>query len=118
MFRVVEWSTSLEGVVDGTLFGRYRYAGMLFDDRQYVAAARELSELLVEEPGNSAVRLLLARAYYHSAQLSRAEAVLREIVSRDPADGYAQLMLGRVLERQSRHSEAAVSLRLAAALGA
>ena len=103
--------------MDGTLFGRYRYAGMLFDDRQYSAAATELAELVAEEPDNSAIRLLLARAYYHSAQLTRAEAELRELLVRNPADGYAHLMLGRVLQRQSRHDEAAGSLRLAAAMG-
>jgi predicted Zn-dependent protease len=102
--------------VDGTLFGRYRYAGMLFDDRQYDAAARELAEIVAAEPDNTAVRLLLARAYYHSAQLTRAEAQLREVLERDPADAYAHLMLGRVLQRQSRHDEAAGSLRLAAAM--
>ena len=103
--------------MDGTLFGRYRYAGMLFDDRQYSAAATELAELVEQEPDNTAVRLLLARAYYHSAQLTRAEAELREVLVRNPADAYAHLMLGRVLQRQSRHDEAASSLRLAAAMG-
>ncbi|TDP97792.1 tetratricopeptide repeat protein [Labedaea rhizosphaerae] len=102
--------------MDGTLFGRYRYAGMLFDDRQYSAAATELAELVTEEPDNTAIRLLLARAYYHSAQLTRAEAELREVLQRNPADAYAHLMLGRVLQRQSRHDEAASSLRLAAAM--
>ena len=50
-------------------------------------------------------RWLLARAYYHSAQLRRAESELRVIVERDPVEHYARLMLGRALERQGRQEE-------------
>ena len=64
-----------------------------------------------------APRLLLARAYYHSAQLGKAEAQLRVIVDRDPVEHYAHLLLGRTLERQGRAEEAAPWVRLAAAFG-
>ncbi|MGW5332667.1 tetratricopeptide repeat protein [Streptomyces bauhiniae] len=67
-------------------------------------------------PEQTAPRLLLARAYYRSAQLHRAEAELRIIVDRDPVEHYARLMLGRTLERRSRPEEAAPHLRIAAAL--
>ncbi|GHJ39909.1 hypothetical protein Sm713_55180 [Streptomyces sp. TS71-3] len=60
-------------------------------------------------------RLLLARAYYHSAQLRRAEEQLRLVIDRDPVEHYAHLMLGRTLERQGRSDEAAPWLRMAAA---
>ena len=63
-----------------------------------------------------APRLLLARAYYHSAQLRRAEEQLREVIERDPVEFYAHLMLGRTLERQGRHAEAAPWLRTATAM--
>jgi Tfp pilus assembly protein PilF len=65
-----------------------------------------------------APRLLLARTYYHSAQLGRAEKQLRAVIDRDPVEYYAHLMLGRTLERQSRHAEAEPWLRTAAAMGA
>ncbi len=63
-----------------------------------------------------ATRLLLARAYYHSAQLRRAEAELRTVLEQDPAEAYAHLLLGRTLQRQSRQTEAAPYLRLASAM--
>jgi hypothetical protein len=53
----------------------------------------------------------------HSAQLGRAERELRTIVAENPADAYAHLLLGRTLQRQSRHDEAGTHLRLAAAMG-
>ena len=84
---------------------------------QWIEAAQVLADLVAEEPEASAARLLLARAYYHSAQLGRAEQEARTLVAVNPADGYAQLLLGRSLARQSRHDEAAGPLKLAAALG-
>ncbi|HZP50460.1 tetratricopeptide repeat protein, partial [Actinocrinis sp.] len=63
----------------------------------------------------TAARLLLARAYYHTAQLRRAEEQLREVIARDPVEHYAYLMLGRTLQRQGRHEEAKPWLRMAAA---
>ena len=68
-------------------------------------------------PEQAAPRLLLARTYYHSAQLGRAEQQLRAVIERDPVEYYAHLMLGRTLERQGRHAEAAPWLRMAAAMG-
>ena len=70
----------------------------------------------MEVPNEVATRLLLARAYYHSAQLQRAEAELRTVLKQDPAKAYAHLLLGRTLQRQSRQTEAARYLRLAAAM--
>ena len=42
-------------------------------------AARLLEPIVEAEPGNSSVRQLLARAYFQSAQLNRAEEQLREL---------------------------------------
>lgn len=84
---------------------------------QWIEAAQVLTELVGEEPDATAARLLLARAYFHSAQLGPAEQEARTLVGTNPADGYAQLLLGRALARQSRHDEAAGPLKLAAALG-
>lgn len=77
-----------------------------------------LLEVVEDVPEQVAPRLLLARSYYHSAQLNRAEEQLRAVIERDPVEYYAHLMLGRTLERQSRHAEAAPWLRTAAAMGA
>lgn len=94
---------------------RWERAQFLFNDKDYTAAATLLTEVVDEYPDQAGPRLLLARAYYHSAQLGRAEEQLRTLVDRDPVDDYAHLMLGRTLERQGRHDEAAPWLRMAAA---
>jgi FMN reductase len=89
----------------------------LFEAKDYTKAAQLLAEVAEETQYQSDVSLLLARAYYHSAQLGKAEALLRVIVDRDPVEHYAHLLLGRTLERLSRPEEAAPWLRLAAAFG-
>ncbi|NJP48687.1 tetratricopeptide repeat protein [Streptomyces sp. SBST2-5] len=99
----------------GTPAERWERAGTFFDAKDYAGAARVLAGLVEEVPEQTGPRLLLARAYYHSAQLRRAEAELRTLVERDPVEHYARLMLGRTLQRQGRHEEAASHLRIAAA---
>lgn len=96
----------------------YARARRYFDAGDYITAAELLAEVVAAEPDDVAVRLLLARAYYHSAQLRRAEAAAREVLERDPSEAYAHLLLGRTLQRQSRPDEAVGPLRLAAAMGA
>ncbi|AWW36322.1 MULTISPECIES: tetratricopeptide repeat protein [Streptomyces] len=100
----------------GTPAERWERARMFFDAKDYAAAARVLGGLVEEVPEQTGPRLLLARAYYHSAQLRRAEAELRVIVERDPVEHYARLLLGRTLQRQSRSEEAEPHLRIASAL--
>jgi predicted Zn-dependent protease len=110
-----------EGLVEetyyeyGTPAERWDRAQIFFDAKVYVTAARILSGLVEEEPGHVAARLLLARAYYHSARLAKAETELRAVLERDPVEAYARLMLGRTLERQGKADEAAPHLRMAAA---
>ncbi|SEO45582.1 tetratricopeptide repeat protein [Actinacidiphila rubida] len=95
---------------------RWERAGLLFEERSYADAAKLLAGIVAEFPDQVAPRLLLARAYYHSAQLRRAEEELRTVIDRDPVEHYAHLMLGRTLERQGRDTEAAPWLRMAGAL--
>ncbi len=100
----------------GTPAERWERAQLFFDAKDYAAAARVLGALVEEVPEQTGPRLLLARAYYHSAQLRRAETELRVIVERDPVEQYARLMLARTLQRQGRSEEAEPHLRLASAL--
>ncbi|MFJ7301339.1 tetratricopeptide repeat protein [Streptomyces sp. NPDC099088] len=100
----------------GTAAERWERAQLFFDAKDYAAAARVLDGLVEETPEQVGPRLLLARSYYHSAQLRRAETELRALVEIDPVEHYARLMLGRTLERQGRHAEAASHLRIASAL--
>lgn len=100
----------------GTAAERWDRGRLFFDAKEYATAARVLHSVAAEAPELLAPRLLLARAYYHSAQLSRAECELRAILERWPVEDYAQLMLGRTLERQGRAGDAAPYLRIAAAM--
>ncbi|MFG2479549.1 tetratricopeptide repeat protein [Streptomyces fagopyri] len=100
----------------GTAAERWERARMFFDARDYAGAARVLGGLVEEVPEQVGPRLLLARSYYHSAQLRRAEAELRTLVELDPVEHYARLMLGRTLQRQGRQDEAESHLRIASAL--
>ncbi|MFI6348541.1 tetratricopeptide repeat protein [Streptomyces sp. NPDC050560] len=108
--------------MDETYYGhgspaeRWERARQFFDAKEYVIAAGILHGLVEEEPGLTGPRLLLARAYYHSARLAKAETELRAVLERDPVEDYARLMLGRTLERMGRDEEARGHLRLAAAL--
>ncbi|GAA5030060.1 tetratricopeptide repeat protein [Streptomyces siamensis] len=100
----------------GTAAERWERARMFFEARDYAAAARILGGLVEEVPEQVGPRLLLARSYYHSAQLRRAETELRTLVELDPVEHYARLMLGRTLQRQGRHDEAESHMRIASAL--
>ncbi|MEV0231997.1 tetratricopeptide repeat protein [Nonomuraea sp. NPDC050786] len=94
----------------------YERGRRFFYSEDYIGAARILAEVVAAAPENLSARLLLARAYYHSAQLRRAEAELRVILERDPAEEYACLLLGRTLQRQNRPKDAEPYLRLHAAM--
>ena len=84
---------------------------------QPIEAARLLEPIVEAEPANEAALELLARAYFHSAQLRRAEEAARQVIDEDPQDAYAHLLLGRTLQRTGRAEEARRSLRLAELLG-
>ena len=105
-------------------FRDYRRATSLFDARDYRGAAQVLERLLADlEPsdlghGTAAARLLLARAYFHSAQLRRAEETARAVLADDPVEPYAALLLARTLERAGRADEATRARALADALNA
>ncbi len=94
----------------------YERAQLYFEMRDYTQAARLLEPFAAEQPRCVSVRLLLARAYFHSARLRRAEAEFRAVTELDPVEDYAWFGLGRALERQGRRAEAAPCFRMAAAM--
>lgn len=96
---------------------RYDRATFLFETRSYSQAAALLEPLAADHPGNAEVLLLQARSFYYSAQLSRAERVLRDMLERWPSDGYAHLLLARTLQRAGRAEEGAPHLKIAEAMG-
>ena len=95
----------------------YDRATFLFENKEFSKAAELFASLVEEEPDHLDVRLWLARSYYHSAQLSRAEDVLTIIVGRWPSEAYAHLLLARTLQRAGRAQEGRPHLRLAEAMG-
>ncbi|MGY1783986.1 tetratricopeptide repeat protein [Geodermatophilus sp. SYSU D00698] len=100
------------------LHSEFLRADLYLSMGQPIEAARLLEPLVEAEPGNGAALELLARSYFGSAQLQRAEAALRRLVDLTPADGWARRALARTLERQSRRDEAVAHHRVADALGA
>ncbi|WP_433828249.1 tetratricopeptide repeat protein [Actinoplanes sp. CA-015351] len=98
------------------LLEEYRRATFFFESGDPLGASKLLEPIVEAEPHNTAVRQLLARAYFNSAQLKGAEAQLRALVDHDPSDHYAHHVLGRTLERAGRFREALPHLRLAAAM--
>ncbi|PRY54038.1 tetratricopeptide repeat protein [Knoellia remsis] len=108
---------------DRDFAAEYENARALFEAEQYAEAATLFAELVdrsaLEPPlhGTNELRLYLARSYYHSAQLSRAEEILRALLVDHQDDHYALLLLGRTLQRQSRHEEAKPHLAMAKLLG-
>lgn len=87
-----------------------------FDLGDFIGAARILAPVAEAERTNRTVLELLGRAYFHSAQLRRAEATFRRLVELDPVDSWAHAALARALERQGREEEAGPHRRLHAAM--
>ena len=109
------------GLLEDSTHDRWVRAQALFEERAYRETAVLLTELL-DEPGEvrhelTDVRLLLARALFHSAQLDGAIRVATELLEHDPNEPYAHLLLGRSLQRKGRRDEAQPHLRLAELLG-
>jgi len=99
------------------LHSEYLRADLFLAMGQPTEAARILTAVVEFEADNEAALELLARAYFGSAQLGRAESVLRALVEERPDDGYLHLLLGRTLQRQRRHDDARRHLTLAQVLG-
>ena len=99
-----------------TTYERYRLGRAYVADNDGRSAARVLEPAVEAEPQSAALWDLLARAYFSQARLGRAEAAFRRVVELDPTDHHGRFGLGRSLERQSRHDEAAAQYRIAVAL--
>jgi methionine synthase I (cobalamin-dependent) len=128
-FDLVELESAIEAV---RAVSRLPIVALLtFDEEAETLAgitAREAAQRLVDLDvvaigANHGAGLLaaleaLARAYFGSAQLTRAEDALIRLVHLAPANGWARRALARTLERQSRAGEAVAHHRVADALGA
>ena len=103
----------------GDPYETLRTAKELFDTRKYTEAARLIEGMTGTPEGASRdARELLARSYYHSAQLTKAAVAARELLDVDPTNVDAAVLLARSLERAGKKDEAAPVRRLAQSLGA
>jgi len=96
----------------------YRRAELYLTSGQPTEAARMLETVVADDPTNQAALELLARSYFGSAQLSRAETALARLLELSPCNAWARRALGRTLDRLSRHDDAAGHHRMADVLGA
>lgn len=94
----------------------YHEAWRLLEDRAPSRAIEILDPAIESEPASTSLRTLRAWAYFQSAQLSKAEGELVLLVDECPSDVWARFALARVLERQSRYSDALPHMRLAAVM--
>ena len=94
----------------------FRRAESLLAERRPLDALDALAPVLDAEPNAPSVQLLAGRAYFHSAQLGRAEDAFRRVLDIDPSDHYARFVLGRTLQRLGRLEEAQAQLRMATAM--
>ncbi|AIJ26035.1 MULTISPECIES: tetratricopeptide repeat protein [Amycolatopsis] len=94
----------------------FREAEDLVEKRRPLDALKALQPVLESEPDKPSVQLLAGRAYFHSAQLNRAEQALTRVLELDPSDHYARFVLGRTLQRLGRLVEALGQLRMAWAM--
>ncbi|MET7519998.1 tetratricopeptide repeat protein [Streptomyces sp. NPDC005480] len=101
------------GIQGVTWNERLHHARRLFTSQHYRAASRVLADLVAAEPRSPDLRMLLACSYYNTAQLTLAEAELRQVLHAEPGHASAHLALARVLERRRRWSEAAPHMRTA-----
>jgi predicted Zn-dependent protease len=94
----------------------YHRAWELLEDRSPRQAIEILDPAIETEPRSTSLRTLRAWAYFQTAQLGKAEDELAVLVEECPSDVWARFALGRVLERQSRYSDALPHMRLAAVM--
>ncbi|PRX49951.1 tetratricopeptide repeat protein [Prauserella shujinwangii] len=97
-------------------FQAFRRAEALVQRRKPLEALKVLEPVLDADSDKPSVQLLAGRAYFHSAQLNRAEDALTRVVEMDPSDHYARFVLGRTLQRLGRLAEALAQLRMASAM--
>src|SRR5690606_23243769 len=104
------------GIMSESTYEAYLRGQERFASGDYHGAAQALTVVADAEPNNRSVLELLGRAFFHSAQLRRAEETFRRIVELDPVDAWAHIALARSLERQGRMAEANTHRRLHAAM--
>ncbi|GLY15853.1 tetratricopeptide repeat protein [Kineosporia rhizophila] len=103
--------------IDESTHDRYRRAQTLIELGLVIEAAQVAAPLEKYESLPESYLELLARIYFNSAQLNKAERVLRRLIEQNPANGWAHRVLARTLYRRNEKVESARFHRIADGFG-
>jgi Flp pilus assembly protein TadD len=104
------------GAPGGGVYEWYQRGLHLLANRDPAAAATILARAAEAEPGSRSLLEALARAQYDAGRYDEAMGTFRELISRNPADDYAQFGLGLAASRAGDLDMAAEHLALAVAM--
>jgi len=106
--------TRTNGAYDDTPAGMLLVSAIDFQTGNEEQAARRLTALVQQQPGNRRARRLLAAAQWRMGDPAGVAATLRPIADRPDADAYSLSLIGRALSRAGNQDQAALYLARAA----
>jgi arylsulfatase A-like enzyme/cytochrome c-type biogenesis protein CcmH/NrfG len=92
-------------------YGRFKSAQEMMREGRYAEAIQTLTALATSDPGNPQVLLKLAQAHERRGDAVKAEASLRELVTRQPEFFLGYGFLSDLLEKNGRYHDAAAVWR-------
>jgi tetratricopeptide (TPR) repeat protein len=109
--RALELYEELAHLTNNALYHR-KLAALFMKNKNYPKAIEAFHNLLQLEPGDMNGLLQMARAWIEVGDLKKSEEKFRELIGLDPQNGTLRLMLGMLLEAQSRTQEALTEYQL------
>jgi tetratricopeptide (TPR) repeat protein len=103
-----------QGAFDATPAGMLLQSAIDFETGNVEQAARRLTRLVAQQPGNRKARRLLAAAQWRMGDAAAVAETLRPIADRPDADSYSLSLIGRALARQGDQGSASLYLARAA----
>lgn len=103
--RALELYEGLAHLTNNALYHR-KLASLFMKRKDFPKAIEAFHNLLQIEPSDMNSLLQMARAWIEVGDLAKSEEKFRELVSMDPGNGTLRLMLGMLLEAQTRFPEA------------
>ncbi|MEO5667671.1 MAG: tetratricopeptide repeat protein [Bdellovibrionota bacterium] len=102
--RALELYERLAHYTNNALYHR-KLASLYMKRKEYPKAIESFENLLQLEPGDMNGLLQMARAWIEVGDLPKSESKFRDLLKLDPENGTLRLMLGMLLEAQSRTEE-------------
>jgi tetratricopeptide (TPR) repeat protein len=103
--RALELYEGLANLTNNALYHR-KLSSLYMKRKDYSKAIESFQNLLQIEPTDMNSLLQMARAWIELGDLDKSEEKFRELIQLDPSNGTLRLMLGMLLETQSRTEEA------------